>query len=217
MKLILVLVGLIAPSVAHAALTCAPPTLTKIVTHNITPGVSGDHWSGQPTVMYRLGSGKIRNEEPRDAAGKLHLTMVVNEPDIWFVNREDFTGAHIVDPGPTYGAHAPIINDPEAPAVFGELEYGCEADFVRDKRLSKAGVRSIEGRQATVHALIEGDRRLEIALADDGRPVEIGYFVGDRPLMILRYDEHRSGLADQGALFSKPEGFTYSEQRPTVP
>lgn len=213
LKTMLLLAGLLATAAAPpAAAACAPAKLVKIATRNVTPGIPADSWMRQPLVMHRKGEHYFRNEEPRDAARKLHMMMVVSAPDIWFVNKESRSGQHIVDPGPTYDVHAPIIGFPTAPKAFVDLEYGCEAQFVRDKSMAAQGPRDAAG--ATTYALAEGQHRLEIKLAANERPTEVSYLLDGKPVLQLQYDVYEPGLPDQPALFAEPEGFTYVEQRP---
>jgi len=213
MKTLLLLALLMAIFVPDAGLACAPSKLTKIVVVNATPGLAANHWSRQPLVIYRQGERFIRTEEPRDSDQKLHLMVVISEPDVWFVNKEDGAGKHIVDPGPQLSAHAPILANPSIPSKFLELEYGCEAEFVRTNSLAVMGERNIENRRTKVYALIVDDQRLEIALADRGEPAEVSYYAAGKALSVIRYRTYQADLPDQPALFAKPEGYAYSEDR----
>lgn len=207
--LILALLASLAASPVLAQ-ACAPPTLTKIVTRSVGPDIVRGSFRSEPVTLYRLGERFLRLEEAPDPEQKLHLLSVVAEPDIWMVNRFDRTGRHAVDPGPTFVAHAPIVVGPGVPAMFTELEYGCEAAFARS-RAREAGTRPVLGKAARIHALQQGDRRLEILLSDAGAPVEVAYYEGAKAALVIRYELFQAGLPDDPALFRKPDGITYSE------
>lgn len=208
-SLILVLLASLAASPALAQ-SCAPATLTKVVTRSVGPDIVRGSFRSEPVTLYRKGERFLRLEEVPDPEQKAHLLSIVAEPDIWFVNRMDRTGRHMVDPGPIFIAHAPIVVGPSVPAVFGELEFGCEAQFAKT-RAREAGTRPVLGKPARIHALQQGDRRLEVLLSDAGTPVEVAYYEGAKAVLVIRYDLFQSGLPDDPGLFRKPEGITFQD------
>lgn len=206
-----ILVAMIAaPAIAA---TCAPPTLTRIVTRSVGPDIQRGSFRAEPITLYRKGDKYLRNEEAPDPDQRLHLITIVAEPDIWMVNLMDKTGKHMVDPGPTFVAHAPIVAGQGVPAAFMELEFGCEAVFAR-ARGREAGVRTVTGKTARIYALQEGDRRLEVLLTDRGVPAEVAYYQGERTILTIRYDAYETGLPDNPTLFEKPEGVTFQAEAP---
>jgi hypothetical protein len=203
----LLLALLASPAVAE---TCAPAKLMKIVTRSVGPDVTPGSFRAAPVTLYRQGSRFLRNEEPADPAGGMHVLAIVASPDVWIVNRLDRTGRHMLDPGPTYEAKAPIVAGQGVPQAFTELEFGCEARFARG-RAREAGVRDVAGRPARIHALQEGDRRLEILLYETGTPAEVAYFQGTTAVLTIVYDAYEVALPDNPGLFAKPEGYAISE------
>ena len=202
------LIGLLAaPAVAE---TCAPAKLMRIVTRSVGPDIVPGSFRDKPLSLYRQGERFLRLEEAADPERNLHMLVVVAEPDIWFVNKADRTVRHVVDPGPAYVAHAPIVAGQGVPAAFTKLEFGCEAAFAR-ARGREAGARAVDGREARIHVLQEGDRRLEILLAPDNNPLEVAYYEGARTVLMIRYEVYETGLPDNPALFRKPEGFTLQD------
>jgi hypothetical protein len=197
-----------------AAPRCAPERMVRIVTSEITPGIPPGAFALKPKTIYRQGNRYMRTEEELDSALGLHLLMIVSEPDIWFVNRVDKTGKHIVDPGPTFDVGAPIVGLEGAPPDFVALEFGCEADFVRKSAARTDGHRSIQGRAYSVHVLQEGGQRLEVLLDARGAPGEIGFYRDGKPLLVIRYDSYQRDLPLDPGLFARPEGFAYTEERP---
>ncbi len=206
LAILIALIG--APAVAA---TCAPPTLTRIVTRSVGPDIARGSFRAEPIILYRKGEKYLRNEEAPDPAQRVHLIMIVAEPDIWVVNLMDKTGKHMVDPGPTFVAHAPIVAGQGVPPAFMELEFGCEAAFAR-ARGREAGVRTVSDKTARIYALQEGDRRLEILLTDGGVPAEVAYYQGAQTILTIRYDAYETGLPDDPALFQKPAGVTFQAE-----
>jgi hypothetical protein len=208
---ILALAVLAGASAAHAEATCAPTSLVKIVTTNITPGIKPGTFAAAPLVMYRSGSLLMRTEEAPDPAQRLHLLTVLHAPDVWFVNLADRTGKHIVDPGPSIDVHAPIFAGGAAVSPeISALEFGCEAEFART-RMGKPEAQ--EGKVA-VYRLRHGQELLELKLAADGRPTQAGYYLGGEPKLLIRYDEYVGALPPNAALFAKPDGIAYAEEPP---
>ena len=205
LSLLLALVA--SPAVAE---TCAPAKLMKIVTRSVGPDLTPGSFRAAPVTLYRQGSRFLRNEESADLAGGQHVLAIVASPDVWIVNRLDRTGRHLLDPGPTYEARAPIVAGQGVPLAFTELEFGCEARFARG-RAREAGVRDVAGRPARIHALQEGDRRLEILLYETGTPAEVSYFQGTTAILTIVYDTYEVALPDNPGLFAKPEGYVISE------
>ncbi len=194
------------------AATCAPATLTKVITRTVGPDIAPGSFQAQPMVLYRKGAGQMRMEEAADPTQRLHVMIVASAPDVWSVNRFDNTGRHTVDPGPTYDVHAPIVTGQGVPAKFMELEYGCEAAFAKGRGY-EAGSRAVDGRTARIYAMTEGRHRLEILLSGRDEPVEVAYFQEGRALLTIRYDRYQTGLPDDPSLFRKPEGVVYETAR----
>lgn len=61
--------------------------------------------------------------------------MIINEPDVWMVNRLDKTARHILDSGSTYRCRMPMfVNSTEdMKGPLAELEFGRELDFFRPR------------------------------------------------------------------------------------
>jgi hypothetical protein len=203
--------GLVA-SVAHAA-ACAPPAMVRMVVRDVTPGMPADGHAAKPWVTYRQGSGNIRMEEAEDPARKLHLLIVTHEPDTWFVNLTDNSGNHIVDPGPTFAAHAPIFTGKGVSPEITALEYGCEAAFVAAKAPKPESRTTVGGEPLAIHVFRKGEERVEISMTAKGAPRQAAYYRGQTLLKLFRYDAYVSGMALNPVLFSAPKGVAYAERK----
>jgi len=138
-------------------------------------------------------------EEPNPESG-IHLLIVVNEPDIWMVNRMDGAVQHHVDPGPTYSFHLPIID--ESPSeLWAQLEFGCEVDFMKraDAEVVRLGA---DGRTLLEH---EADGiRVGLYLDENGSPRRIEVSHPGATSFAVDYLEYRTGLQPDLSLFENP-------------
>lgn len=195
------------PAVAE---TCAPPTLTRIVTRSVGPDIVRGSFRAEPITLYRKGQQYLRHEEAPEPERRQHLLTIVASPDIWIVNQLTKTGRHIIDPGPEFAAKAPIVAGHGVPPAFVDLEFGCESAFAK-ARGRPAGEKTLEGRTVKVYALQDGDRRLEISLIDTGIPVEVAYYQGARTVLLIRYDAFQAGLPEDARLFQKPADIAFTD------
>src|SRR5438876_392481 len=86
------------------AADCAPDRMLHIVTRVQFP-------SGVKTrTLYRVGRGLMRAEEVVGREKTPHLVIIGNEPDLWFIPRNE-TARHVVDKGPTFKTRVPVIGD----------------------------------------------------------------------------------------------------------
>ena len=208
MRGLFVVLALALAGAPAAAEVCAPASLTKVVTRSVGPDIAPGTFRAAPVTLYRQGDRFVRIEEAADPAKGIHLLSVVAEPEIWMVNLADRTGRHIVDPGPSLIAHAPIVAGQGVPPEFAELEFGCEAAFA-ERRGYDAGTRQVGGTLAKIRAVVIGSHRLEVLLSSQGAPVEVAYYRGERTILVIRYDAYQTRLPDTPELFRRPEGITY--------
>ncbi|MGZ6050349.1 MAG: hypothetical protein ACXWKN_18310, partial [Phenylobacterium sp.] len=170
-------------------------------------------FAAAPLVLYRQGSLMARSEEAPDPARRLHLLMVTHAPDTWFVNLADRTGKHIVDPGPSIDVHVPLFGGAGVGPELMALEFGCEAEFARQKMGQPAPQEGAGAAAVAVYRLRRGDDLIELKLAAGGRPTQAGFYRAGQPKLVIRYDEY-ARLPENPLLFEKPSGFDYTEARP---
>ena len=97
--------------------------MTKLMVKLESPKIPKDSFGAQAKRMYRAGAKFCRTEENPDLENGIHGLMIINEPDVWMINRLDKTARHLVDGGPTYNCRMPIFVDgrdvdPEKP-IYG--------------------------------------------------------------------------------------------------
>jgi len=198
---------------AYAA-TCAPPTLVHIITADVTPGISPGTFAAKPKGLYRIGSDRMRIEETLDTVNGIHGLIVIAEPNIWMANLYDNTGKHIVDPGPTLFARAPIFGMPDVPSKLLnlDLEFGCEAEFLTANAASAVRTEQIGNMRYTVYRVDDNPDAVEILeKAGSSTPAFARYYHQGKLESVIRYDLYTTGLTNSPDLFVPPPGIRYSE------
>ena len=61
--------------------------MTKLIVRLESPEVPGQSFAAKPKTLYRAGTGYCRTEELPDPEHGIHGLMIINEPDVWMVNR----------------------------------------------------------------------------------------------------------------------------------
>lgn len=194
-----------------SATTCAPAKLVHIAVANVTPGIDPASFAAQPKNYYRMGSDKLRIEEALDATNGIHGVIVVAEPNIWMANLYDGTGKHIVDPGPTFFAKAPVFGTGLSGKLIG-LEFGCEADFIAANAPKPARVEQVGGIGFDVYRIEDGPDAVEI-LEKSGTnvPTFARYFHQGNLAAVLRYALYLTNLSNDPTLFVPPPNVRYSQ------
>lgn len=194
-----------------SATTCAPAQLAHITIANATRGVDPASFAAQPKNYYRIGSNKLRIEEAVDTANGIHGVVVVAEPNIWMANLYDGTGKHIVDPGPTFFAKAPVFGTRLSGKLIG-LEFGCEAEFIAANAPKPVRVEQVGGIGFDVYRIEDGPDAVEI-LERSGTniPAFVRYFHQGNLTAVLRYDLYLTNLPNDPSLFLPPPNVRYTE------
>lgn len=202
---------LIAARSAAQAAPCAPDHLVKVVLSDVSPHVAANSFESQPRTYYRMGNDRLRIEEALDEANGIHELIVVSEPNIWMVNLYDDVGKHIVDPGPTFFARAPLFGRP-LPGKLSSLEVGCESDFLAQNAAKPVRTEDVSGVSYDVYRVEDGDDAVEILeRSGGGTPAFARYYHLHGLMAALRYDLYQTGLPNNPGLFSAPSNIHYTE------
>ena len=156
----------------------------------------------------------MRIEEALDSAHGIHGLIVVAEPNIWMVNLYDHTGKHIVDPGPTFLAKAPIFSMPEvSPKLLG-LEFGCEAEFLTAHAALAVRSEQIGNTRYTVHRVDDKPDAVEILeKTGSNTPAFARYYHRGKLASVFRYVRYSTELANSPDRFVPPSDVRYSEEK----
>jgi len=119
-------------------------------------------------------------------------------------NLYDGTGKHIVDPGPTFFAKAPVFGARLSGKLIG-LAFGCEADFIAATAPKPVRVDQVGGIGFDVYRIEEGSDAVEI-LERFGTniPVFTRYFHQGDLTAVLRYDLYLTNSRTDPSLFLPP-------------
>lgn len=201
-----------AVSPALAVTTCAPEKMVHVTTVEVTPGMPPGSFAALPKNFYRVGSDKLRIEEQLDTANGIHALIIVTEPNIWMVNLYDSTGRHIVDPGPTFNAHAPVFGIQGLPPKLLALEFGCESQYLATNAAKPDRTEQVDNASYDVYKVADGSEAIEVLeRPGSGIPSYARYYHQGKMTMALRYDLYQTGLATDPNLFVQPPNIKYTE------
>ncbi len=195
-----------------------PATMTRLLVWVQRPDIPKDSFAAQPKRMFRAGNKYCRTEEAPDMENGIHGLMIVNEPDIWMVNRSDQTAAHMVDPGPTFNCRMPIFAgrarskaDLKKPLML--LEFGREVAFFKAINAEQSEGPLLTGSPTIAHTTQVDDTELiMITTVEPHIPRAIvGVYNGVRET--YWYNEY-SVVPFEAKLFAEPPGVKIREAGP---
>ncbi len=197
--------------------------MSKIIIRRISPAVSANSFAAKPKTIYRVTNKYCRIEEPPDPERRVHNLYITKEPDSWTINLLDKTARHILDPGPTFIAHIPIIwapkpkRQPNPDKEFKDLEFGNEAQFFREHSAREIGMRSVGGRNCNAVFLKIGSREVALLLeSKTGKPYQIDVVKDGKLDFSVRYLFYETNLPFQKSLFELPKGVKIIEAKAKV-
>jgi len=126
----------------------------------------------QPRKIWRLGKQFLRFDDVRNPETKAHVLLIVNEPDIWIIDRIKGQGQHAIDPGPKYAVHFPIFPR-EQSEKLKQLEFGSELEFFRGNGAKELATQTVDGIKCTLYRMELDKRELTLFLKPDNVPLQI--------------------------------------------
>jgi hypothetical protein len=192
---------------------CAPASLVHITVSNVSPGLDPASFAAKPKEYYRIGSDRLRIEEATDTADGIHALIVVAEPNVWLANLYNGTGKHVVDPGPTFVARAPLFGTTLG-GKFTGLEFGCENDFIAANGLKVVRSEQIGASVFDVYRIENESDAIEILEhSGSGTPAYARYYHQGQLQIAIQYELYATGLPNDPALFSPPPNVRYTDVR----
>ena len=199
-------------------------TMTKFMVKREGPDVPKDSFAAQPRMIYRAGSQHCRVEENPDLQHGLWIVLIINEPDIWVVNRLTKTARHTTDAGPTYNCRLLMFGNAEdiksaedLKKPLMELEFGREIEYFRSRSGPPTPGPDWQGKATMVYATRAGEAQLFLFTAGDPEaPVAVFRKNDETGKTIVRdfiYGEYAQVPFDP-KLFAKPEGVKIEEAQP---
>lgn len=198
----------------------AEPAMIRIITRRISTAIQPNSFSAKPKTFYLAGKKYARIEEDLDTALGIHGLIITNEPDAWMINLADNTGRHMVDPGPTFVVHAPIVwvakpkGQPDPEKAFKDLEFGNETQFFSARGARERGMRKVDGKDCKALSLKRGTYEL-ILLSDaqTGKPFQIDIIKDGRLDSSIRYLSYETNLPFRKSLFEPPKSVKLTEAK----
>lgn len=176
-----------------------PATMIKIASRWLSS-------AAKPTTLWRAGTRYARMAESPDPYGNRRL-IVVHEPDAWMIDLGTKSGAHIVDPGPSFVVHDVIFTG-DGDGALGKLEYGNELAFFTSHRARRSAGELIDGRPSIKFRLDIGPSRLTLwTNAKTSNPIRLSR-ERDGRVDTLQYTTYETNLPFDASLFQPPAGIT---------
>jgi hypothetical protein len=163
----------------------------------------------QPRKVWRLGKEFLRFEDVPNPETKVHGLIIVDEPDIWIIDRNKGQGRHAIDPGPQYVVHFPIF--PREPSEnLKQLEFGSELKFFQNNGAKELATQTVDGIKCKLYRLELDDRELTLFLKPDMLPlqIEVQSASAKYAVRFLRYDPNQKPDMNQ---FKVPPGIKIIE------
>lgn len=162
-----------------------------------------DSFAERPKTMTRAGSRYCRIDLEMNPGRQNHQSSIINEPDLWDLDRVSMVAKHYVDPGPTFNCRLPIFGiDTTSGEDIRNLEFGRELEFFRARR---ARVIVVGGRNSgSVYELPLGHRSLRLEMKPGDKAPEAIELAYAGRLQRVKYIEWNDQLPFDPALFAEP-------------
>ncbi|MEK6210616.1 MAG: hypothetical protein AABM64_09675 [Pseudomonadota bacterium] len=163
----------------------------------------------QPRKIWLLGKEFLRFEDVPNRETKVHGLIIVDEPDIWIIDRNKGQGQHAIDPGPQYVVHFPIFPR-EQSEKLKQLEFGSELRFFQDHGAKELASQTVDGIKCKVYRLEFDDREVTLFLKPDNLPLQIEVQSASVKYAVrfLKYDPNQK---PDMSLFKVPPGIKIIE------
>jgi hypothetical protein len=158
----------------------------------------------QPRKIWRLGKALLRFEDVANPETKTHALVIVDEPNLWVIDRSKSEGQHALDPGPQYVVHFPIFPREQSDKLK-QLEFGSELSFFREHGAKELASQTVDGIKCKVYRLEFDDRKVTLLMKPDNLPLQIEVQSTDVKYAVrfLQYDPNQKPDMN---LFKVPAG-----------
>jgi hypothetical protein len=155
-------------------------------------GVAADSFDAQVKKVWRVGDTLLRFEDAPNPETKEHVLSIVAEPNIWVIDRNTNKGQHVVDPGPSFKVHFPLLAS-ELSTKIRELEFGGELEYFRKNGARELAPQEIEGTLCKPLKLSIDDRDMTLYVKTDDTPFLIVVKSADYEysMRFVRYEPNR--------------------------
>ena len=192
-------------------------SMVKVVYRLQGPTVDEAAYAGLPRTVYRVGDSMGRVEESRDPDFGLHALIILNQQDVWMINRITSVGMHFSAPDPERGFRVPIVpaSSPVREEKVGRFEIGRELEFMEEQGVEPV-VRSEECNRFEVYeTVVDGLTLTVFCSPETGLPLRSEAREGERILVEIAYEFYQRDLPPDPRLFVPEEGLQITEHSRT--
>jgi hypothetical protein len=186
-----------------------PPTMTKMVVRDASPGIKDGSFDSLPKTIYRWGRGSVRVEEQPADDGK-HIVLIQSEQQSWIFDLAKKTGTH--QTGAPAEPHVPIVSEP----TLSDLELGRELEFLKAHPSKPVGQQNIDGKDCEILETTVGSYTVDVGKPKgDSSPVVLAVRNSkDQIVRQLFYGSYVRNLPIQKELFRPPADVRFDEGKP---
>jgi hypothetical protein len=177
----------------------------------ISPQLPPSSPESQPRKLWRVGREFLRFEDVPNPQTNVHGLIIVDEPDIWIIDRKKGQGQHSVDPGPNYVIHFPIFPNEQSDQLR-QLEFGRELQFFHEHGAKELPSQVVEGIDCRRLRLKFDDREVTLFLKSDNTPLQLAV-QSARNAYAVRFLKYDANQKPDMTLFKVPSGTQVSEPK----
>jgi hypothetical protein len=195
-----------------SSVLCAE-NMVKVVYRIQGPDIDEGAYAGLPRTVYRVGQLMGRVEESRDPDFGMHALIILNDRDVWMINRINDLGMHFTTPDPERGFRVPIVPSatPLQDRRAERFEIGRELDFMNEQAVEPV-LRMEDCNHFRVYETeVDGVVLTVFCSPESGLPVRTQAREDDVLLVDITYEEYIVDLNPDPRLFVPSAGLQITE------
>ena len=192
-------------------------SMVKVVYRVQSPTIEVGEYAGLPRTVYRVGDRMGRVEETCDADFGMHALIILNQQDVWMINRVTSVGMHFNAPDPERGFRVPIVPPglPLRDQKAERFEIGRELAYMAERGIDPK-IRTEDCNHFHVYETeVDGLTLTVYCSPESGLPLRSEVREADRILVEIAYDQYQTGLPIDARLFVPDEGLEITEHSRT--
>jgi hypothetical protein len=201
----------LAIALSLAVKAASDPPVTKIVFRYIAADLAGNAAGAQSKTLYIASTRYARIEQETGLSRNEANLIIVNEPNIWIVDRLTLQGTHSVNAGPDLTVHNPILG-PDGPEDLFAFEFGHELEFLNRVGAPSIARKTVSGRHCDTREFEAKGYLVSVDIdAKKNTPIELRVHKEGKLKFTIQYSNYDTGLPFDSTLFNPPKHTVLSE------